>query len=227
MVSFLRSIPQAPYGQQWAFLFGLATFTWFAVICFARLLPAPLQLLSALIPILLYTHALHILPKWQKQGRRSDLAESLIEREIDHKMLRQHHLNVSTIDLDFNQTMQALHEMYPDATIVEEENQAIGATPHAQLSLPDQAAQAINLQQQVQQIAGETGWKLVTYLTGKGAQYCDRDGWFSIERLRVNWGRNNNLNKQQLTELLSLLTQHQVGEWRDSSLSEWRLLLTP
>lgn len=217
MVNYLKRLETDP-AQQWAVVFGLGFFTWFAIICFARILPAPLQLLTMLIPIALFTYALWILPRWQKQGRRRDLAESLSEREFNHAAMLRHQINLKSIDAEFLATARELDELYDDASP--------GATPHAQLEAPEQNGYLLKVQQEVMQSCGDLGWHFIEYVSGKGKGSADKEGWISIEKLRSNWGRNLNLNTEQMRHLMSALVQIQVGEWRDSTLTEWRLLLT-
>lgn len=212
---------ETDYGQQWALTFGAGCFTWFALICFARLLPPSIQFLTFLLPILCFTHALHILPKWQKQGRRKDLTESLIEREVAHSMMNQHHRNLAAMDLDHTQQMQELGALFG----VESEPEP-GATPHAELAPPEQSTYLLKVKQDVMQACGDIGWLALEYLSSKGTQISDKEGWISVEKIRSNWGRNYGLNTDNLRELLVALTGVQIGEWRDSSMREWRLLLT-
>lgn len=213
-------MPTSDYGQQWALTFGAGCFAWFILICFARLLPPAIQFLTFLVPILCFIHALHILPKWQKEGRRQDLTESLIEREISHSMMNQHHRNLATMDLDHNQQMQELGNLYPEQT------DEWGAIPHAELAPPEQATYLLKVKQDVMQACGDIGWLCLEYLSSKGTQQADKDGWISLEKVRSNWGRNYGLNTDNLRDLLIALTGIQIGEWRDSSMREWRLLLT-
>ncbi len=220
MARFMSWMPQANYGQQWAVTFGTGCFTWFILICFARILPPSIQLLTFTLPILCFVHALHILPKWQKEGRRQELTESLIEREISHGMMNQHHRNLATMDLDHTQQMQEIGNLYP------EQSDEWGATPHAELAPPEQASYLLKLKQEVMQACGDIGWLCLEYLSGQGSQYCEKEGWISVEKLRGNWGKKYGLNTEQLRHLLAALTGIQAGEWRDSNLKEWRLLLT-
>ncbi len=208
-------------GLQWAIAFSLGILTWFVAISFVRVLPAALQLLSMLFPIACFAYALHVLPKWQETGKRKDLINSLKEREFAHRMMRQHHLNLTTDDLGFDGTLRELEAMYA----VEEPQQNV--TPHAQLSLPEQATYLLKVQQEVMQACCDIGWALVEYMSGQGSQYSDKkDGWISTEKLRANWGKKFGLNTEQLRTLLSALVTIQVGEWKNSSMVEWRLILT-
>ncbi|MBE9011029.1 hypothetical protein IQ250_12510 [Pseudanabaenaceae cyanobacterium LEGE 13415] len=221
MARFLSWMPESNYGQQWALTFGSGCFTWFILICFAQILPPAIQLLTFLIPILCFIHALHILPKWQKEGRRKDLTESLIEREVSHSMMNQHHRNLAAMDLDHNQQMSELTHLYP-----EQNSDEWGSTPHAELAPPEQATYLLKVKQDVMQACGDIGWLCLEYLSSKATQISDKDGWISVEKIRSNWGKNYGLNTDNLRELLVALTGIQMGEWRDSSLREWRLLLT-
>lgn len=220
MARFMTWMPQADYGQQWAVTFAAGCFTWFILICFAKLLPPSIQLLTFLVPILCFIHALHILPKWQKEGRRQELTESLIEREISHSMMNQHHRNLATMDLDHNQQMQELGNLYP------EQSGEWGVTPHSELAPPEQATYLLKLKQDVMQACGDIGWLCVEYLSGQGAQYSDPEGWITVEKLRSNWAKKYGLNTEQVRQLLTALTGIQAGEWRNFDQKEWRLLLT-
>lgn len=213
MVDFLESLQD--YGKQWRFSFGLATFTWFAGICFVRLLPPPLQLITMLIPVVAYGYALYVIPKWQKEGKQSDLIESLTEREGAHALMNQHHFNLAAMDFEQSQRMTALQELYPPIA-TDDPTQNTGLATNSD----------ITTQQQIQQISGEVGWKLFVYLTGSGTKYCDENGWIPLDKLRTNWARNHRLNTEELTRLLSVFTQNQLGEWKDGNCTEWRLLLT-
>lgn len=206
-------------GLQWAVAFTSSILTWFTAISFVRVLPAALQLLSMLFPVACFAYALYVLPQWQEVGKRKDLINSLKEREYAHRMMRQHHLNLATDDIEFDGTMRELQAMYePEAKGI--------STPHAQLALPEQATQLLKLQQEVMQACGDMGWALIEYVSGKGAPHREKDGWISVEKIRSNWGKNFGLNTEQIKELLMVLVNIQAGEWRDSSLREWRLLIT-
>lgn len=206
-------------GLQWAIAFTSGILTWFIAISFVRILPAALQLLSMLFPVACFAYALYVLPQWQETGKRKDLINSLKEREYAHRLMRQHHLNLATDDIEFDGTMRELQAMY-------EPGQHDGTTPHAQLALPDQATYLLKIQQEVMQASGDIGWSAIEYLSGNGSQYCDKDGWITVEKLRSNWGKKFGLNTETLKTLLSTLGGIQCGEWRDSQLKEWRLLLT-
>ncbi|PSB14401.1 hypothetical protein C7B65_26500 [Phormidesmis priestleyi ULC007] len=132
--------------------------------------------------------------------------------------MRQHHLNLATDDIEFDGTLRELQSMY--------EPEAEGTTPHAQLALPGKAAYLLKVQQEAMQACGDIGWALIEYVSGQGAQHCEKDGWISSEKLRANWGKKFGLNTEHMKSLLSALVNIQVGEWRDSSLKEWRLILT-
>jgi hypothetical protein len=220
MARFMTWMPQADYGQQWAVTFGAGCFTWFILICFAKLLPPSIQLLTFLLPILCFIHALHILPKWQKEGRRQELTESLIEREISHSMMNRHHRNLATMDLDHNQQMQEL------ATSIRSSPQR-GVQPLTlNLHRQNKPPILLKLKQDVMQACGDIGWLCVEYLSGQGAQYGDPEGWIAVEKLRSNWAKKYGLNTEQVRQLLTALTGIQAGEWRNSDQKEWRLLLT-
>lgn len=221
MARFMTWMPTSDYGQQWAIVVGTGYLTWFILICFARILPAPVQLLTFLLPILCFIHALHILPKWQKEGRRKDLTESLIEREISHSMMNRHHRNLAAMDLDHQQQMMELTHLYP-----EQDDEEYGSTPHAELAPPEQATYLLKVKQDVIQACGDIGWLCLEYLSSKDTQMSDKDGYIPVEKIRSNWGRNYGLNTDNLRELLVALTSIQMGEWRDSTMREWRLLLT-
>jgi len=221
MARFLSWMPASNYGQQWSIVFGSGCLTWFLLICFARILPPSIQLLTFLVPILCFIYALQILPKWQKEGRRKDLTESLIEREISHSMMNQHHRNLATMDLDHHQQLTEIANLYP-----EQASEESGSTPHAELAPPEQATYLLKVKQDVMQACGDIGWLCLEYLSSKTTQISDKDGWISVEKIRSNWGRNYGLNTDNLRDLLIALTGIQIGEWRDSTMREWRLLLT-
>jgi hypothetical protein len=218
------ALKRLPYGIQWGIAIGVGIFTWFVAVSFVRLLPAPLQLVTMLVPIACFSYGLYVLPKWQDEGKRKDLINSLKEREYAHRMMQQHHLNLATDDLEFTGTMRELTAMYPVDLSDDQPQQ--GTTPHAQLAPPEQANYLLKVQQEVMQSCGDIGWALVEYMSGQGAQYSDKEGWISTEKLRSNWGKKFGLNTEQLRTLLSALVSIQVGEWKNSSMLEWRLLLT-
>lgn len=207
-------------GLQWAIAFSSGILTWFVAISFVRVLPAALQLLSMLFPIACFAYALYVLPQWQVTGKRKDLINSLTEREFAHHTMRQHHLNLATDDLGFDGTLRELEAMYD----IEEPQQSV--TPHAQMALPEQSTYLLKVQQEVMQACGDIGWALVEYMSSQGSQYSDKDGWISTEKLRANWGKKFGLNTEQLRTLLSALVNIQTGEWKNSSMLEWRLILT-
>lgn len=220
MVNRLR---QSSYSHRWAVSFGVGFFTWFMVVCFAKILPPSLQLLTMLIPVGCFSYALYVIPQWQKEGRSKELIESLVEREGAHKLMRQHHMNLLFIDREFEQTIAAMDEVYG---INSESSEPIHSVPQAELPIPEQTNYLLKVQQEVMQACGDIGWSLVEYTSGRGTNYCDKDGWITVEKLRSNWAKNFGLNTDNLRQLLIALNNIQIGEWKDSSLSEWRLLLT-
>lgn len=225
VIADLKNLKRLPYGIQWAVSIGLGIVVWFCAVSFVRFLPAPLQLLSMLIPIACFSYGLYVLPKWQEEGKQQDLIKSLMERERAHRLMRQHHLNLASGDVEFDGAMRALREMYPEEIEVTQQEEH-GSTPHAQLAPPQQATYLLKVQQEVMQACGDIGWAAIEYVSGRGAQNCDKDGWISVDKLRDNWAKVYGLKVDDLRSLLSALTNIQVGEWRDSSLKEWRLLLT-
>lgn len=223
MVGFLRRLPQSNYSRQWSVAFGIGAFTWFAIVCFARLLPAPLQLLTMLVPIACFSFALYILPKWQEEGRRSDLIASLAEREWSHNLMNQHHFNIAGMDLENHAATQELVNLFAiDEAPIQSAPVELqeSTTPIAQ-----QAAKLLQLKQDVFQSAGEVGWALVEYLAGRGSQHCDNDGFITVEKLRSNWGRNFGLKTEPLRQLLIALSNAGAGEWKDANLKDWRLTI--
>lgn len=95
------------------------------------------------------------------------------------------------------------------------------ATPSAitSKSSPPDSSQAIL--EQVEKTCGEKAIALIIYCSNKGLQYSDR-GWFSVDLLRSNWGRNNSLNKQQLLNLLTAINQVGGGKFSDSTQTYWQ-----
>lgn len=208
-------------GTLWMTSFGGGVVTWFAVICFARVLPPPLQFLSMLCPIASFGYSLWVIPKWQQEGKYRDLAEAVGDRRLQ----RQFQLDLQGVDSEFDAIEREMEAMYTTTPSDTPSNTpTLQLMPYVRLSLPAKVNQSSTLQEHSKEVAGENGAKLVAYLTGKGGQYCDADGWISVEKLRVNWSRNNKLAKKDLLELLSTLTYHQIGEWRSSECVEWRLL---
>jgi hypothetical protein len=225
MANFLKWLPQENYGKQWAVSFGLGCFTWFCAVCFVGSLPPGLQLLTMFIPLVCFIVAVTLLPKWQKEGRRADLVDSLKEREWNSQVMGRHQVNMAAIGVDYDQELKALAELYAPPAPTEPASGRY-AVPHAGLPIADQANSLLKIQQEVMQCCGDVGWALVEYITGKGAQYCEGEGWISVEKLRSNWGKHFGLNTEHAKQLLIALSNIQLGEWRDSSLKEWRLLLT-
>lgn len=226
MAHILNLLPQSKYGQQWGVTAGIGSLSWFLGVSFARVLPAPLQLLTMLVPVGCFTFALSVLPKWQKEGRNNDLVESLKERERSHMLMNRHLFNLAAMDVDHNQAMSALNSLYGDSAISVQDEPQISSTPQHGLPLADKENYLLQVQQEVMQVAGPLGWSLIEYVTGKGSKFADSDGWISIEKLRSNWGRNLGLNTEQLRQLVNVLNSIQIAEWRDASLRDCRLLLT-
>jgi hypothetical protein len=73
---------------------------------------------------------------------------------------------------------------------------------------------------------GEIGVELIDYLwDGKAEDFTDEDGFINVSKLRRNWGEHRGFKSQDFQELLSKLVQVEVGEFRDKTFKEWRLLL--
>ncbi|MBW4421557.1 MAG: hypothetical protein KME13_20420 [Myxacorys californica WJT36-NPBG1] len=221
----MKWLPQENYGKQWAVAFGLGCFTWISSVCFVAYLAPPLRLLTMFIPLVFFLVAVTLLPKWQKEGRRNDLVDSLKEREWNSQVMGRHQVNMVAISVDYDQELKALADLYATPT-PDEPASGRYSTPHAGLPIADQANSLLRIQQEVMQCCGDVGWALCEYLTGKGGQYCDSDGWISVEKLRSNWGKNFGLKTENIKQLLIAISNIGLGEWKDSSLKEWRLLLT-
>lgn len=226
MAHILSLLPQSKYGQQWGVCAGIGSLSWFLGVSFARVLPAPLQLLTMLVPVGCFTFALTVLPKWQKEGRHNDLVESLKERERSHLLMNRHFFNLAAMDVDHNQVMSALSSMYGNDAISVKDEPQIASTPQHGLPLADKENYLLQVQQEVMQVAGPLGWSLIEYVTSKGSKFADSDGWIPLEKLRSNWGRNLGLNTEQLRQLVNVLNSIQIAEWKDANLKDCRLLLT-
>lgn len=73
---------------------------------------------------------------------------------------------------------------------------------------------------------GEIGVELIDMLwDGKASEYTDEDGWISVSKLRRNWGERRGFKAQEFLDLLTKLHQLEIGEFKDETLKEWRLLL--
>lgn len=78
----------------------------------------------------------------------------------------------------------------------------------------------------VLEVCGEVSIELIDYLwDNKAAEYTDSDGWINVSKLRRNWGEHRGFKSQDFQDLLSKLSQLEVGEFRDKNCKEWRLLL--
>lgn len=99
---------------------------------------------------------------------------------------------------------------------------AAAPLPGTQQAL-DQAGEKLA---QVLQHCGDAAIELIDYLwDGKAESISDEEGWIDIRQLRQNWGRHHGYNAETFAALLQKLTQLEVGEFQDSSLKKWRLLL--
>ena len=196
------SLGQLTHGQRWAIAFVSGWLTWILGLSIARILPPLLQFLFLSVPICCFGIAAYELPRWRKQGRRHDLAESLKEREFDHGLLNQHQLTMATLDLDFQGQHQALQELF--------------GVPAPQ-SLPESS-----LEKRIAEVAGEMGIALLYYLQGRGESLANAQGWISLEKIRSNWGKNYNLKTDELRTILAALGSIGIGEFKDSGQKEWR-----
>ena len=196
------SLSQLTHGQRWAIAFVSGWLTWILGLSIARILPPLLQFLFLSVPIACFGIAAYELPRWRKQGRRHDLAESLKEREFDHGLMNQHQLTMATLDLDFQGQHQALME--------------IMGVPAPQ-SLPESS-----LEKRIAEVAGEMGIALLYYIQGRGANLADSQGWIKVESLRSNWGKHYAMKTDEIRNILASLGAIGIGEFKDAAKKEWR-----
>lgn len=75
-------------------------------------------------------------------------------------------------------------------------------------------------------VCGDKAIELIDMLwDNKAADYTDEDGWINVSKLRRNWGERRGFKSQEFLEMLTKLHQLEIGEFKDESLKEWRLLL--
>lgn len=192
------------YGQLWAIAFTGSCLLWFFGVSFVRILPAPLQLLFMLLPVIGFAYSVWLIPHWQRQGTKTAFVESLAERRMVQALTTQYQFDLASINLEHESRMRELASLYQP-----EPSQAT----EAQVPIP--------LEDKARAIAGDYGQKLTLYLLTKAP--VDEDGWMSVEKLRANWAKNNGLTKAQLLELLGILTQNDLGEFKDMNCTEWRI----
>ena len=188
------------YAQLWAITFIGSCCLWFFAVSFVRVLPAPLQILFMLLPIAGFSYATWLTPHWQRQGTKTAFAESLAERRMVQALANQYEFDITAINAEHQSQLQELLNLYQP---------------------PPPVQAAVPIEDKARAIAGDYGYKLTLYMLTKAP--TDDEGWMPVEKLRANWAKNNGLTKDQLVELLALLTQNQMGEFKDPDCSEWRI----
>ncbi|NJO43820.1 MAG: hypothetical protein HC769_25530 [Cyanobacteria bacterium CRU_2_1] len=212
------------YGMQWSLSFGLGVFWWFVAISFARFVHPVLQFVLMLVPIAFFVYALAILPKWQKEGQRRDLINSLMERETAHQMMRRHHLNIAGIDYQYEQEVEAMKELVGAIDVPATDEPDIPTRmAHSNLALPEKQNYLLKVQQDVVQACGDLGWLTLEYLSGAGQTLASQEGWISVKALRDRWGRKYFPRTDDLRKMLTALASLQLVEWKDANMNEFRL----
>lgn len=68
--------------------------------------------------------------------------------------------------------------------------------------------------------------ELLRYVFGHGQRHAV-EGWFSVSKLRDNWGRNRQLNVEAIKALLREINGLGAGEFRAGGEREWRPTISP
>jgi hypothetical protein len=75
-------------------------------------------------------------------------------------------------------------------------------------------------------ILSDQALELLRYVFGQGQRHAV-EGWFSVSKLRDNWGRNRQLNADAIKALLREINALGAGEFRADEEREWRPTLSP
>lgn len=69
--------------------------------------------------------------------------------------------------------------------------------------------------------------EFLQYCLSKGAKSADAYGWFEVERLFTNYGRNHNFTRPQFRDFLAALQVRKLGQFRDKTEKHWKPLIHP
>lgn len=71
------------------------------------------------------------------------------------------------------------------------------------------------------------GLELLSYVCGRGSRHADAEGWFAVDKLRSNWGKDRGIQTEALKTLLRQLNEHRMGEFRAGGEKQWRPTISP
>lgn len=210
--------------QKWIASTVLGASTYLIILSSGRTIPTPLRLLCWSIPLGLIGYSFTQLAPMEEQISEEDGMRALLKQQEEHAIVRQHQLNMVSREVDFLGTLKALHDEYgiqPSPPSPQDGNWGFNlGNPFGLLEA------SIPLDRQIIESLGEPALALWHYCSQRNHNLCDKDGWVSIEKIRANWGKDRNLNTEAVRQLLSGLNNFGVGNWKDSRLQEWKLLLT-
>jgi hypothetical protein len=210
--------------QRWIASTVLGAASYLVILSSGRSIPTPIRLLCWFIPIGLIGYSISQISSMEEEISEGQGMRALLKQQEEHAIVRQHQLNMVSREVDFLGTLKAMHDEYgiqPNAPSPQDGNWGFN------LGQPFGLLEAsIPLDRKVVESLGEPALALWHYVSTKGHNVCDKEGWIKISTIRANWGKDRNLNTEGVREILSGLNSFGIGEWKDARLQDWKISLT-
>lgn len=208
--------------HRWTVATALGSLSYLVILASGKTIPTPLRVLLWGFPIGLFAYSVRIIPAMEEQINQEQGMRSLIRQQEEHSIIRQHQLDMTSREINFLQTLDALRTetgLAVDPPSANDGNWGFSlGNPFGLLE------SSVPLDRKVLESLGEPALALWHYLSQRNHNLCDKNGWIGIEKIRANWGKDRNINTEGVRQLLSGLNSFSIGCWQDSRQQSWRLL---
>jgi hypothetical protein len=218
----MHRIALATPAKTWQAAIVIGGASYLLLLAGGKSIPSPVRLLLWGLPIGMSLVAIANVADMERDSDEQVGMEALIRQQREHSIIREHQLTMANREIDYLGTLAELRNMvglHVDAPSPGSDGQYgfdLGS-PFALLEA------SMPLDQQIIESLGEPALALWHYLSQRAHQWCDKDGWIPIDRVRDNWGKRRNLDTEAVRSILSGLNTMGIGSWRDARLREWKL----
>lgn len=208
--------------QTWIAAMSFAVSTYLLLLAGGRSIPAPLRIVLWGVPIGMSWIALSYLPEMEQDQDELMGMNALIRQQREHGVIRQHQLDLATREMEYLSTLAELKNGY--GLNVEAPSPGADGQWGFSLGSPFALLEAgVPLDRQVIEQLGEPALTLWHYASQRAHNWCDKDGWMPIDKLRDNWGKRRGIDTEGIRQILSGLNSLGIGSWKDARLRDWRL----
>lgn len=210
--------------NRWTIATSLGALSYLVILSSGKSIPTPLRVMLWAFPIGLFAYSVRIIPAMEEQINQEQGMRSLIRQQEEHSIIRQHQLNMTSREIDFLQTLDALRT---ETGLAVDPPSARDGNWGFSLGNPFGLLEAsVPLDRKVLEVMGEPALGVWSYISQRNHNLCNKDGWVPIEKIRSNWGKNRNFDTEAIRQLLSGLNSFGIGEWQDSRKANWKLLIS-